>query len=138
MNREQIKEFLPHREPMLLVDEIEMDGEYAVSKYTVTGDEFFVQGHFPGNPIVPGVILCEIMGQGASLLVKDKLDGKLPLYVGLDKVHFKHSVVPGDTVCVRSKITMARGPLFFIESTAMVGDKVCVTGVLSCMLVDRQ
>lgn len=61
MTREEIKQFLPHREPMLLVDDMTMEGDMAIAHYHVRGDEFFLQGHFPGNPIVPGVILCEIM-----------------------------------------------------------------------------
>ena len=74
MDREEIKKFLRHREPMLLVDEMELQEDGTViGKYHVRGDEFFLQGHFPGQPIVPGVILCEIMGQCSSLLIKDYL-----------------------------------------------------------------
>ena len=70
MKREEIKSFLPHREPMLLVDEMEIDENgVAHGKYHVRGDEFFLNGHFPGHPVVPGVILCEIMGQSSSILV---------------------------------------------------------------------
>ena len=89
MNREEIKQFLPHREPMLLVDEmvVNEDGT-VVGKYHVRGDEFFLQGHYPGNPVVPGVILCEIMGQSSSLLVKDYLKGKTPYFTGIDKTRF--------------------------------------------------
>ena len=74
MNREELKEFLPHREPMLLIDEITVDEEGVChAEYRIREDEFFCQGHFPGNPIVPGVIQCEIMAQSCALLIKDDL-----------------------------------------------------------------
>ena len=71
MNKEEIKEFLPHREPMLLLDEVVVEEGRAIGKYTVKGDEFFLQGHFPGNPIVPGVIHCEMIAQTAVALLPD-------------------------------------------------------------------
>ncbi|MBQ1857706.1 MAG: hypothetical protein II142_05910, partial [Bacteroidales bacterium] len=76
MNKEEIKQFLPHREPMLLVEECDMD-ENGVghAKYRIKEDEFFTRGHFPGNPIVPGVIQCEIMAQSCAVLVKDDIPG---------------------------------------------------------------
>jgi len=97
MNRDEIKQYLPHREPMLLVDEMTLDENHvAHSRYHVTGEEFFLKGHFPGEPVVPGVILCEIMAQSCALLMKDDLIGKLTFYTGIDKVRFKNSVKPGD------------------------------------------
>ena len=95
---------MPHREPMLLVDSSCMKDEGVVSEYTIKEDEYFTRGHFPGNPIVPGVILCEIMAQGSVLLFKDKLVDKIALYAGMDKVRFRRTVRPGDTVKVYSKI----------------------------------
>lgn len=84
MNREEIKTFLPHREPMLLVDEVEIDEQkVAHAKYYVTGNEFFLKGHFPENPVVPGVILCEIMAQSCCLLIGEDLIGRTPFYAGI-------------------------------------------------------
>lgn len=138
MNREEIKNYIPHREPMLLVDELEFDGDFANSKYYVRGDEFFLQGHFPGHPTVPGVILCEMMGQGCALLVGEELKGNTPFFAGLDQIKFKNSVHPGDTVCVRARITNRRANVFFIEAVAKVGDKVCCEGKLSFILVPNE
>ena len=80
MDKEEIKQFLPHREPMLLVDEAEIDENgLAHCKYTIKEDEFFTRGHFPGNPIVPGVIQCEIMAQSCAIMVKEDIPGHLTL-----------------------------------------------------------
>ena len=132
MQREEIKKILPHREPMLLVDEVEeVDGE-AIGHYTVRGDEFFLQGHFPGNPIVPGVILCEILAQSACVLLKDPMEeGKIPVSTGLDQVRFRAPVRPGDTIETRCRITKAKAPFYFAQGTASVGGKRCVTAEFS-------
>lgn len=139
MNREEIKQFLPHREPMLLVDEMifNEDGT-VVGKYHVRGDEFFLQGHYPGNPVVPGVILCEIMGQSCSLLVKEYLQGKTPYFTGIDKTRFKHPVYPGDTIEVTGHITSHRAMLFFIDAQAKVNGKLCVEATLSFAILDNK
>ena len=137
MTREEIKNFLPHREPMLLVDDMEMQGDTAVSHYHVRGDEFFLQGHFPGNPIVPGVILCEIMGQSSAILVLEELKNRLTLYSGLNDVRFRQPVRPGDTITVKAHITARKGLIFFIDATVYVDDKVACKGKLSFVLVDK-
>ena len=95
MNREQLKEILPHREPMLLLDSSEVIDGIACGTYKVRGDEFFLQGHFPGNPVVPGVILCEMMAQNCCVLVgAEATQGKDTFYTSMDKIRFKHPWCP--------------------------------------------
>ena len=138
MQREEIKANLPHREPMLLVDDVELVDGTAVGHYTVRGDEFFLQGHFPGKPIVPGVILCEILAQSACVLMKDALqEGQLPMYTGLDKVRFRSPVCPGDTVETRCTIKRAKKPFYFAEGTIMVGEKTCLTAEFSFAVINE-
>jgi len=139
MNRDAIKTFLPHREPMLLVDDVTMEGDIAIAHYHVRGDEFFLQGHFPGNPIVPGVILCEIMGQSMCILVRDELAaGRTPLYSGIKEARFRKPVRPGDTIEIRGHITDRRGLIFHAEAEAKVDGKTAVKGVLSFALIDNK
>ena len=136
MNKEQIKEFLPHREPMLLVDEMELDeNNVGHAKYHVTGEEFFLKGHFPGHPVVPGVILCEIMAQSSGLLLGDEIKGKQTLYTGIDNVRFKTPVLPGDTVEVTTEIVARKAKLIFVKAKAEVNGKLCVKGDLSFALI---
>ena len=109
MDREEIIRILPHRDDMLLLDDIAESGGEAVGHYTVRGDEFFLRGHFPQNPIVPGVILCEILAQSACVLMRDVMDeGKIPMYTGLDKVRFRSPMCPGDMVETRCRIRRAK------------------------------
>ena len=138
MNREDIKKFLPHREPMLLVDELEMIDGKAHGKYHVKGDEFFLQGHFPGNPVVPGVILCEIMAQSCSLLLGDLLIGKVPYYTGISDVKFRQTVRPGDTVYTVAEIKRSKSVFYFTkcETRNQDGQLVCV-GEMSFAIVDE-
>ena len=136
MTREELMKYLPHREPMLLIDEIEIDQDGVChAKYLVKEDEFFCQGHFPDNPIVPGVIQCEIMAQSCALLVKDEIQGKTTLYTGIDKVRFKNMVRPGDLVEVTATLKSKRGNLFYCAAVLKVGDAVCCKGELSFALV---
>ena len=136
MDREELKEFLPHRDPMLLVDEIEIDAEgTAHARYRIKEDEFFCRGHFPGNPIVPGVIQCEIMAQSCALLVKDEIVGKTTLYSGIDSVRFKHPVYPGDLCEITAHLKSKRGNLFFCDAELHVDGQLCCKGSLSFALV---
>ena len=136
MTREELKEYIPHREPMLLIDEIELgeDGR-CYAKYRVREDEIFCQGHFPDNPIVPGVILCEIMAQSCALLMKEDLKGMTPLYTGIDNLRFKNIVKPGDLCEVMARLKSRRGPMFFCEAMLMVDGMLCCKGDLSFALI---
>jgi len=131
MDRGAIKKIIPHREPMLLVDEVELVDGTAVGRYTVRGDEFFLQGHFPGNPVVPGVILCEMMAQSACILVDEQGGTFTPYFTGMKKVKFKNKVLSGDTIVFKSEKTAHKGVFYFIKSTGYVNEKVCVCGELS-------
>lgn len=140
MNRDEIKKILPHREPMLLVDEVYInDDGTATGYYTVKGDEFFLQGHFPGNPIVPGVIQCEMMAQSSCILFKDKMtEGKLPVYTGLNKVKFRGQIKPRDVIKIDTRITNSLEPFFFLHGELSVSGKVCMNGDFSFAIVGEQ
>lgn len=139
MDKEEIKKFLPHREPMLLIEEAAIDAEgVAHASYRIKEDEFFTRGHFPGNPIVPGVIQCEIMAQSCAVLVKDEIPGHLTLYAALDKVRFKNPVKPGDLCQVTAKLDERRGQLFFCSAKLEVDGKLCSRGQLTFALVPKE
>ena len=138
MNREDLKQILPHREPMLLVDEAEL-GEDGVARgsYRVRGDEWFLQGHFPGNPIVPGVVQCEIIAQAACVLFAEELKHSTPLYTGIDKVRFKGQVKPGDRLDLEIRLRRTKGPFYFTEGKAMVEGKLVASGEFSFALIRK-
>ena len=135
MNRDEIMNIIPHRENMLLLDEVVKEEDVAHGYYRVKGDEFFLKGHFPGNPIVPGVILCEIMAQSACILLADEIkEGSLPVYTGLDKVKFRNSVRPGDLIETKVSIKRIKRPFFFAQGSVEVDGKRCVTADFSFAL----
>lgn len=132
MNREEIKKILPHREPMLLLDEVVEEDKVAKGRYQVRGDEFFLQGHFPDNPIVPGVIQCEILAQSACILLKNTIkEGMTPVFTGLDRVRFKQSIRPGDVIETRCEITRGKHPFYFGKGELFVEGRLCMTGEFS-------
>ena len=117
---------------MLLLDDVERKDGTAVGHYTVRGDEFFLKGHFPDHPIVPGVILCEILAQSACVLMQDAMsEGTLPVYTGLNHVKFRSPVKPGDTVETRCCIKRAKHPFYFAEGTVSVDRRLCVSAEFS-------
>ncbi len=135
MNKEEIMKIIPHRDNMLLVDEVELVEGEAHGKCIITGDEFFLKGHFPGNPVVPGVILCEMLGQSCCVLLCDVAQGKTPYFTGLNNVKFKGQVKPGDTLETICKITRSRGAFHFAEGKGYVNGKLCVSAEFSFALM---
>ena len=132
MNKEEIMQILPHREDMLLIEDCENVEGIAIGHYKVRGDEFFLRGHFPCNPIVPGVILCEMMAQNACVLMKDNLDKDcIPVYTGLNNVKFRSPVKPGDTIELKCEIARVKKPFYFGKGSASVNGKLCMSAEFS-------
>lgn len=126
----QIMEIIPHRYPFLLVDKAEVmaDGNGAVGYKNVTINEPFFQGHFPVEPVMPGVLIVEALAQvGAiALLSKDEFKGKIAYFGGIKEAKFRGKVVPGDTLKLCCEIIKLRGPMGVGKATAYVDDKkVC-------------
>ncbi len=131
MNQEQIKEIIPHRDPFILVDEVlEMTEESITAVKYVRAEEDYFRGHFPGMPVMPGVLIVEALAQAGAIVALSKPEnrGKIALFAGIDKVRFKKSVYPGDTLRLEVRLTKQRGPVGFGEAKAYVGDKFCVGG----------
>ena len=102
-----------------------------IGRYKIRGDEFFLQGHFPGNPVVPGVILCEMMAQTTAVLLTAETEGSTPYFTSLNNVRFKNVVRPGDTIELRSEITKTRPPFYFAKGEGFVSGKLSVSGEFS-------
>ncbi|MBQ7505221.1 MAG: beta-hydroxyacyl-ACP dehydratase [Ruminococcus sp.] len=136
LNQEDIKKIIPHRDNMLLVQEAEKTSDTtSFGRYTVNGDEFFLKGHFPGNPVVPGVILCEMMAQSSCVMLADKCAGKTPYFTKMNNVKFKGMVKPGDTLETVCELTRSRGDFYFISAKGSVNGKVCVSAEFSFALI---
>lgn len=141
LNSQQIQEIIPHRYPFLLVDKIEeMEvGKTAVGIKNVTINEPFFQGHFPGHPVMPGVLIVEALAQvGAiALLSSEEYKGKLALFAGIDEVRFKKQVVPGDVLKLEVEIISVRRNIGKGKVLATVDGKVACKGTIMFGVVDR-
>ena len=136
MNKEGIMTILPHRGAMLLIDEVVLEDGKARGKYTVQGAEWFLDGHFPGNPVVPGVILCEILAQSACILLDSEITGGVtPYFTGINSARFKRPVKPGDTIETECLIIKSKPPFYFASGQASVEGKLCVKAEFSFAII---
>lgn len=130
----QIKDALPHRYPMLLVDRvISHDADEITALKNVTINEPFFNGHFPDYPVMPGVLILEALAQAAGVLELSKPEnkGKLVFYAGIDGVKFKKQVVPGDQLILNAKFVKRRGPIAVVEAKATVDGQLAAKGTLT-------
>lgn len=136
----QIQEIIPHRPPFLLVDRIlELEpGKRAVGLKNVTMNEPYFVGHFPGFPVMPGVLILEALAQvgATAILGVEENRGKIGLFAGVDEFRWRGQVTPGDTLTLEVEIVRLKGPIGKGQATAKVGDRVVAEGVLMFALTD--
>lgn len=135
LGKREIEQILPHRDPFLLLDEVtELEpGVRVVARKRVREDEWYLPGHFPGRPIMPGVLMVEAMAQtGAVAVLSDEAHrGKLALFAGIDDVRFKRIVEPGDELELVCELERMRGPIGRGKATASVDGQLAVRGTLT-------
>ena len=139
LNKEDIKKVIPQREPFLMIDEVEslVPGESAIAYKYVNAEEWYFKGHFPGNPIMPGVLITESLAQTGAMAILSLQEnkGKNALFGGIDKLKFKKVVVPGDKLKLEVKIIKRKGPIGVGEAIATVDGKTVAKGELTFALV---
>jgi len=145
LNKKQIIDLLPHREPMLLIDEL-----YDIKKLSsatavvnVKKDSFFVQGHFPGNPVMPGVLIIESFGQAAAALTASGIDrstyeNKLVFLMGVEKARFRNPVIPDCKLILKIEAIRSHGRVWKYKGEAFVDDKKMADAIWSATIVDRK
>lgn len=135
LNQDQIKQIIPHRHPFLLIDEITelTPGEVAVGKKHVKIDEYYFQGHFPQEPVMPGVLIIEALAQtgAVALLSMPEFKGKIAYFGGIKKARFKDKVVPGDTLELATELTSMKGRVGIGKGIAKVNGKIVATAELT-------
>lgn len=139
----RIMEMLPHRYPLLLIDRLieAVPNESAVALKNVTINENFFQGHFPGAPIMPGVLIIEAMAQTAAALVVHsvgkELEGKLVYFMAIDEAKFRKPVTPGDSLYIHVKREQNRRNVWKFRGEAKVDGELCAEALVTAMIVDR-
>ena len=135
LGRREIEEIIPHREPFLLIDEVvELEpGVRVVARKRVRDDEWYLTGHFPGRPIMPGVLMVEALAQAGAVAVLSEPEnqGKLALFAGIDDLRFKRIVRPGDELELICELEKVRGPIGRGRATATVAGELAVRGTLT-------
>jgi 3-hydroxyacyl-[acyl-carrier-protein] dehydratase len=135
LDRSEIEAILPHREPFLLIDEVvELEpGSRVVARKKVRPDEWYLTGHFPGRPIMPGVLIVEAMAQtgAVAVLSEEENRGRLALFAGIDGVRFKRIVEPGDELELTCDLEKVRGPIGKGRAEARVDGELAARGTLT-------
>ena len=139
LNKDEIKGIIPQREPFLMIDEVETfePGESATAYKNVDESEWYFKGHFPGNPIMPGVLIVESLAQtgAVAILSLEENKGRNALFGGIDKMKFKMQVVPGDRLKLEVKIIKKKGPIGVGEGIATVNGKLAARGEFTFAVV---
>ncbi len=135
LNNQQIQEILPHRYPFLLLDKVTdcKPGKSADAVKCVTAGESFFQGHFPGRPVMPGVLILEAMAQAGAvaMLLEEGNEGKIPLFAGVKNAKFKQQVVPGDVLCLHCELTRRFGKMGCASAEAKVNGKTAAVAEIT-------
>ncbi|MDR2762212.1 MAG: 3-hydroxyacyl-ACP dehydratase FabZ [Planctomycetaceae bacterium] len=138
----EVQAAIPHREPFLFVDEIiECNDKRIVCKKTFTGNEDFFRGHYPGAPLVPGVLQCEAALQAGAILLtrmfeEEKMTGRMPVVAKISEVRFKQMIKPGDTIIMDVKFREKMTGVYFLHAKVTKNDKTCVQFDFACALTE--